>query len=123
MAHILLIEDDATLSDMYILMLELKGHQVFAARNGKAGLAEALAHPPQVILLDMMMPEMNGMETLRELKTNPASTKIPVAMLSNLADEQQATLALEAGAVSYVIKSNCNADSLNDLVSAMLQSR
>lgn len=121
MSQILLIEDDPTLSEMYTLMLQLKGHVVVTARNGQAGLEQAAVSKPEVILLDMMMPVLNGMETLKQLKTNPELRAIPVAMLSNLADDQQSELALEAGAAKYVIKSNCNADSLHELVSAMLQ--
>ncbi|CAN5148381.1 response regulator [soil metagenome] len=120
MPRILLVEDDSTLSEMYELMLKMKGHDVTLSRNGQDALERAAALKPEVILLDMMMPVLNGIETLKQLKANPVLRAIPVAMLSNLADDQQAALALTTGATKYVIKSDCNSDTLNELVFAML---
>lgn len=123
MAHVLLIEDDPTLSEMYVVMLTMKQHVVHRAKNGSEGLVMAADLHPEVILLDMMMPVLNGMETLKHLKGSQELKHIPVAMLSNLADEQQAALALEQGAAQYVIKSDCSAESLNQLISGMLEKK
>jgi CheY-like chemotaxis protein len=122
MATILLIEDEPTLSDMYQLMLQLKGHTVDTARNGSDGIVKAQQSKPQVILLDMMMPVLSGIETLKQLKADLQLKEVPVVMLSNLADDQQADLAKKEGAANYVIKSDCTADSLHQLVSAIVSS-
>ncbi len=123
MATILLVEDDATLADMYQLMLQMKGHTVLVSHNGQDAIVQAKASKPDAILLDMMMPVLNGIETLKQMKALPELNDIPVAMLSNLADDQQAEIAMLTGATKYVIKSNCTADSLHDLVFGMLQKK
>lgn len=116
MATVLLVEDEVTLRDMYVIMLELKNHKVHLATNGREGIQKAKTLHPDMIFMDMMMPEMNGVDALKELKRDPDTQTIPVIMLSNLADDQQEKETKELGALKYVTKSNCNVDSLDILI-------
>ena len=102
---ILLIEDDALLSKMYGTKLSSEGFNVVKATDGVAGLKLALEINPNIIVLDVMMPKLSGLEVLSGIKANPVSKNIPVLMMSNLADgTDQKALAL--GANEYLIKPN-----------------
>jgi len=105
MVKILIIEDDPLMSRMYQKIFKFEGYQVESAANGKEGLEKAREVKPTLILLDIMMPEMNGLEVLDKLKVDPEIKKIPVIVLTNLAGTQDAETALSKGAVKYIIKS------------------
>jgi DNA-binding response OmpR family regulator len=100
-------EDDPLMSRMYEKAFKLSGYDVTMAFDGEDALAKltAIDPKPTVILLDIMMPKMNGLDVLRNLKKNDALKNIPVIMLTNLAGEADAEKALELGAVLYLIKS------------------
>jgi CheY-like chemotaxis protein len=106
MSTVLFIEDDELMSEMYSLVLREPEFTTEVVKNGKEGIARAAAWHPDIILLDMMMPTMNGLEVLDALKSDPATASIPTAMLSNLDDETFKRQAKEKGAVGYFIKSD-----------------
>lgn len=85
---VLLIEDDVLLCQIYRTNLELEGFAVEEAHNGKSGLAFALTHKPDLIILDLMLPQINGLEILKVIKENPTTAQIPVMVLTNLGDEE-----------------------------------
>jgi CheY-like chemotaxis protein len=84
MSHrILIIDDEEDIRDVAALSLEtVAGWDVVVASSGAQGLAHAIEHPPEAILLDVMMPGMDGPTTLRELRKNPVTAKIPVLLLT-----------------------------------------
>jgi CheY-like chemotaxis protein len=84
MSHrILIIDDEEDIRDVAALSLEtVAGWDVVVASSGAQGLARAVEHPPDAILLDVMMPGMDGPTTLRELRKNPVTAKIPVLLLT-----------------------------------------
>lgn len=103
--HILLIEDDPDIQKMVQLSLKYQGgHQVSVASGGKEGLAKALAEKPDLILLDVMMPEMDGYETCKHLKANPDTTGIPVVFLSARAQQSEIQKGKDLGAIGYLVK-------------------
>ncbi len=104
MGKVLIIEDDSLLVQVYSTRLKADGHEVFSADNGEDGLILAKKQIPQVILLDIMMPKMSGMEVLSELKKNPATAKIPVLVYSNLGNEEEIKKAKKIGATEFIIK-------------------
>jgi len=106
MVKILIVEDDPLMSRMYQRMFNLEGYEIELAHDGQEGLDKARANKPVLILLDIMMPKMNGLQTLDELKADPNTKNIPVVMLSNLTGEEDAETALSKGAISYIIKSS-----------------
>ena len=86
--RILLIEDDPDIQRMVQLSLKFQGgHEVSVASGGQEGIAKAEQERPDLILLDVMMPEMDGYETCRRLKANPATASIPIVFLSARAQQ------------------------------------
>lgn len=105
MAKILIIEDDPLMQRMYQKAFSFEGYTVDVAGDGVEGLEKIRNLAPTIILLDVMMPKMNGLDVLKKMKANPDLQKIPVIMLTNLAGGSDATNALNLGAVKYIIKS------------------
>lgn len=107
MAKILLIEDDALLVRMYQKKLELDGYEVHVANNGEDGLKIFKDTKPNLVLLDVMMPKMNGFEVLEAAKNDDDIKETPVILLTNLgSSDEDIEKGLELGAVAYLIKSN-----------------
>ena len=103
---ILLVEDDETLRDMYTLKIEAEGYKLLTAADGEVGLALALANHPDVILLDIMMPKMDGFAVLTELKKDEAFKQTPILMLSNLGQQADVDKGKQLGANDYVVKAS-----------------
>ena len=105
-AKVLLVEDDPTLIDMYSLKFKEEGYNLLVADNGEDGLALALKEIPNVILLDIMMPRMDGFAVLAELKKNDSTKDIPVVMLSNLGQASDIQKGQTMGAKDYIVKAS-----------------
>ena len=106
MAKVLLIvEDDPLMSRMYQKIFTFEKFTVETAANGEEGLEKARKLKPTVMLLDVMMPKMNGLQVLEKLKADPETKGIPIIMLTHLAGEKDAENAMMKGAVKYIIKS------------------
>ena len=102
---VLMVDDDKMLLDMYKERLELAGFKVESSTNGEECLAKIHQVKPDIILLDIMMPKVNGYDTLASIKSDPATKDIPVIMLSALVRDINKSRAIEAGADDYIIKS------------------
>ncbi|HEY8209017.1 MAG TPA: response regulator transcription factor [Myxococcaceae bacterium] len=98
---VLLIEDDDRLARLTAKYLESHGLVVSVATDGRSGLAEALKSPPDVVLLDLMLPQLSGMEVCRELR---AKSDVPIVMVTALGEEADKVLGLEGGADDYLPK-------------------
>jgi CheY-like chemotaxis protein len=105
MSTVLIIEDDPLVSRMYQTVFEFEGFSVEMARNGEEGIEKLKKSKPKMILLDVMMPKMSGIEVLQEIKSNPQTKSIPVVVLTNLSGDKDAEKALELGAVKFIVKS------------------
>lgn len=112
-ARILLAEDDRFLRRAGEVSLKRAGHDVLTASDGEEALRLARAQLPDLILLDLIMPRMQGFQVLTELKKDPATASIRVLVLSNLGQEHDVKRAMETGAHAYFVKANL---SLPDLV-------
>jgi CheY-like chemotaxis protein len=110
--RILLVEDDRFLRKAAEATLRQRGYAVVTAADGEEALQRAAAEAPDLVLLDLIMPKLQGFEVLRRLKADPGTAGIPVIVLSNLGQERDVQQAMEGGAVAYFIKSNL---SLQDL--------
>jgi len=104
MATVLLAEDDADIRFLVTLKLTQAGYQVRGFGDGLSAAADAREHPPDLAILDTMMPGMSGLEVCRELRKEPATAKIPVIILTALAHEADITAGLAAGADEYIVK-------------------
>ena len=105
-AKILLVEDDEFLANMYRAKLEIENYEVVMALNGEAGLHMAEEKKPDLILLDIVMPKMNGFEVLNHLKSDKDLKKIPVILLTNLGQKEDVEKGLKLGADEYLIKAH-----------------
>jgi CheY-like chemotaxis protein len=101
---ILYIEDDFFIGDLYRRQLLQAGYVVDIVQDGKSGLEQALRGNYNLILLDVMLPGMDGIEILKHLKTEPSTQKIPIVMLSNLAQDSVMQESKTLGAEAYWIK-------------------
>lgn len=120
MAKVLIVEDDALMSRLYQKIFKFEKYEVDTASNGEEGLKKATEGKPNLILLDIMMPKMNGLQVLDKLKANPDTKKIPVVMLTNLAGDKDAETALAKGAVKYIIKSEHEPKEVADMVKQII---
>lgn len=111
--RILLAEDDRFLRKAAETALKRQGFTVLAAVDGEEALRMARAEAPDLILLDLIMPKLQGFEVLRALKADAATAATPVIILSNLGQESDVKQAMDAGAAGYFVKANL---SLQDLV-------
>jgi DNA-binding response OmpR family regulator len=99
--HVLVVDDDPTVTDVVRRYLERAGYVVRTAPDGETGLADALAHPPALLVLDLMLPVVDGLEVFRRLR---AEQPVPVIMLTARADEADRIAGLELGADDYLTK-------------------
>lgn len=110
---ILVIEDEAPLSQVLIDKLTSVGFSVLGAKNGEEGLALALKEHPDLILLDIIMPVMDGMTMLYELRKDSWGNSVPVILLTNLSDAERVAEALKLKVYDFLVKSDWK---LEDLV-------
>ncbi len=104
--HVLLVEDDAFLSNIYKTKLEMEGYKVTTADNGESAWQQAEVKDPDIILLDVLLPKLDGFGVLEKLKANPKTVNIPVMMLTNLGQKDDVERGLKGGAVDYLIKAH-----------------
>jgi diguanylate cyclase (GGDEF)-like protein len=102
--RILIIDDDPDIVRFVETSLELDGYDVRSAVDGRAGIDAALADPPDLVLLDLMMPDVDGFEVLRRLKTSPASANVAVVLLTAKANVRDLVHGLDGGADDYITK-------------------
>lgn len=119
MAKILIVEDDEMLMDLMQQTLELSDHTVRSASNGADALAKATEDPPDVILMDIGMPIMDGYEATRRLKADERTRRIPVIALTAHASVTDRKQALDAGADEYEPKP-VDFDRLSNKIQALL---
>lgn len=104
MARILIIEDNLDIRENTVEILELDGHHVMVADNGKIGYEVAVEKHPDLILCDIMMPLMNGMEVLQRLKDNANTVEIPFVFFTANTEKKDVQAGLSLGARAYIEK-------------------
>ena len=104
MAKILVAEDEPSLYKLLEFRLNSLGHEILLATDGKQALALVKSERPDLVLLDVMMPVMGGIEVLRTLKEDESTKNIPVIMLSAKGQEKDIFIGLERGADDYITK-------------------
>lgn len=117
---VLIVEDDPLMSRMYQKTLDFEGYQVVIASDGQEGIDKAKTSHPDLILLDIMMPKMDGIKALELLKADEATKNIPVVMLTNLSESTRAEEALSKGAVKYIIKSENDPKQVIEMIKGIL---
>lgn len=102
---ILVIDDDRFLAQIYILTLKKVGYEVILMENGTVGIEAAKKEKPSAIILDILMPGMDGFQVLRELKKSEKTKDIPVIMLTSLSQKEDEEMGMRGGAEAYLTKS------------------
>ena len=103
-SRVLVVEDEPDIRDLLAFHLERDGYQVTRATTGPEALRQLRAAPPDLVILDLMLPELDGLEVCRRLRADPATAALPVIMLTAKGDEVDRVVGLEMGADDYVVK-------------------
>jgi adenylate cyclase len=120
MTKILLAEDDKLISNSLCDALKQNGFEAFPAYDGEEAVAKAKEIKPDLMLLDIMMPKLDGISVLWELKANPETAQTPVVVLTNIGDVETISKIVEAGAVDYLLKSDQSVDDIIQKVKDVL---
>lgn len=102
--RILVADDEPEVVDLLRMMLEWEGYEVVAAADGEEALERASADLPDLILLDVRMPKMHGLDVLEKLQVDPLTVEVPVIMLSVVTTYPEVRMALQRGAIAYLSK-------------------
>lgn len=116
MPKIAIIEDDAAISQMYRIKFETEGYSVETAENGILGLELIQKMHPDIVLLDLMMPEMNGVEMLQKLRTTPYGKDVKVIILTNIGENEAPDSIKELGVLAFIVKANMTPRQVAELV-------
>ena len=119
-SKVLIIEDDKFLRDLAMQKLTRENFQVFAAMDGEQGVVMAEKEVPDIILLDILLPGIDGYEVLRRVRENPTLKKVSIAMLSNFGQREDIEKALTSGADQFLVKANYTLDEIVEEVKKMV---
>ncbi len=103
---VLIIEDDSYISEMYRIKFESENFETVVKNDGVEGIKFMEKNIPDIILLDIVMPKMDGFSVLKTIKKNPKLDKIPVILLTNLSQKENIERGFDLGASSYIIKAH-----------------
>ncbi|MEO5499782.1 MAG: response regulator [Candidatus Saccharimonadales bacterium] len=120
MTKIAIIEDDSVISQMYRMKFEADGFEVQVANNGKDGVVLVKEFVPDMVLLDMQMPVMNGDEALRQIRKTDWGKTVPVMVLTNLGEEEAPKDIRSLGIESYIVKADLTPRQVVDRVKSSL---
>ena len=118
---ILFIEDESALQRAVIQVMSDQGFKILSAYDGEEGLRVAKEEKPDLILLDLVLPKKDGFEVLKELKASQETSKIPIAILSNLEGSQDVMRAMELGSTTYLVKANYDLNEVVEKIKGLLQ--
>lgn len=117
---VLVVEDDPSLGVMYKTKFDADGYETILAVNGAEGVEAAKKNKPDIILLDVIMPLMDGFSALIEIKKDPKIKNIPVVLLTNLGTDEDKAKGEKLGAVDYVVKSNFTPSQVSEMIKKYL---
>jgi two-component system alkaline phosphatase synthesis response regulator PhoP len=117
---ILIVEDEEILLTALSEELKQEGFNIIGAHDGVEGVEKAAAEKPDLILMDLMMPRLDGIGALKQIKENPEIKDIPVVILTNLSDYGKVSDALSLGAMDYLVKANYRLEELVNKIKTIL---
>jgi CheY-like chemotaxis protein len=118
---VLVVEDDNMISAMYKTKLEQDGFIVVTADNGAQGVALAKSEKPDIIMMDVILPQLDGFSALEAIKNDPKTKKIKVVMLTNLGTNEDKQKGEALGAVDYLVKANLTPAQVSEAIKKYLQ--
>ncbi len=119
--HVLIVEDDEFLAGIYIKKFEMEGYKVTHCDNGEKALADIKKKKPDIVLLDVLLPKLDGFAVLEKLKADASVKDIPVILLTNLGQKDDVEKGLAAGAVDYMIKAHFKPSEIVEKVRKVLE--
>jgi len=120
---ILLIDDDASLTTIFCSALKQAGYETISAADGTSGIESAKTQKPDMILLDQVLPDMQGNDVLKTLKGDELTKDIPVSLLSNFGQNELIEQAIQMGALDYILKYQIEPEDLVNKVKQLEQER
>jgi len=123
MKKILIIEDESALQRTLGDTLRKEGYEISAALDGESGLRLAQTQKPDLILLDLILPRLNGFEVLKQLKSAEDTKEIPVIVLTNLEAMEDIERALDSGATTYLVKAQYSLEEVVEKIKKTLENR
>lgn len=120
MAKVLIVEDDQFLLRMYKKKFEVAGFEVEVAGDGEEGLLRMRTTKPNIVLMDIMMPKLNGLDAIVQAKADNLIKNIPILVLTNLSNTDDAQSAVKNGALGYLVKSDFTPSQVVDKVKEIL---
>jgi len=121
--RVLIVDDDVTLLGMYKERLEASGYEVVTASDGREALSKAIEYLPQCMLLDVLMPNVNGFDVLENIRSNHETQNIPVIMLTALVQDANKQKGLAEGADDYIIKSEIMPGEVIEKIETVIKKR
>ncbi|MBI2459548.1 MAG: response regulator [Parcubacteria group bacterium] len=118
---ILVVEDDSMISSMYKTKFDADGFEVFIADNGVVGLELAKQEKPDIIMLDVILPQLDGFSVLDQIKKDKAMKNIPVIMLTNLGTEEDKIKGKKMGAADYLVKASLTPGQISEKIKKALK--
>lgn len=118
---ILIVEDDKTILSMYTSKFEGEGFEVVGAESGSDGLELARKEKPDLIMLDIILPGLDGFTVLKELKDDKKTAKIPVVMLTNLSTDEDRKKGEKMGATDYLVKASLTPAQISEKIKKILK--
>ena len=119
--NILLIEDEEMLANMYETKFKNEGYNIRKALDGETGLKMAREEKPDLILLDIIMPKLDGFSVLKKLKEDPKTKSVPIVLLTNLGQDEDVKKGQALGAEGYLVKANLTPAQVVDKVKQYLK--
>jgi DNA-binding response OmpR family regulator len=118
--HILIVEDDLFLGEIYQKKFEMEGFKVSMANNGEKAVTDIKKKMPDIVLLDILLPKLDGFSVLEQVKADQTTKEIPIILLTNLGQQDDVQRGLEKGAVDYLIKTHFKPSEVVDKVRKVL---
>ena len=119
--HILIVEDDLFLAEIYQKKFEMEGFKVSMANDGEKAVTDIKKKLPDLVLLDILLPKLDGFSVLEAIKSDSASKDIPIILLTNLGQQDDVQRGLEKGAADYLIKTHFKPSEVVDKVRKLLK--
>src|SRR3989344_4110127 len=121
--HVLIVEDDVFLAEIYQKKFEMEGFKVSVAHNGEKGLGDIKKKRPDIVLLDILLPKLDGFAVLEAAKADASIKNIPIILLTNLGQKDDVQRGLDEGAAGYLLKTHFKPSEVVDKVKAVLRKK
>ncbi len=118
--RILIVEDDDFLRSLAVTKLQAEGFAMEIAATGDEGVSKIMALPPDLVILDLMLPNVSGFDVLQKIRENEATKKLKVIVFSNLGEESDIKKCLDLGVSEYLVKANFTLDELAEEIKAII---